>query len=344
MSDIVGDFLPEYRYFLDKSTVLFGESETGKSTIITDILYHLRGHIDQIIVFSPTDKQNKNYTDIAPLPCIHYEVNARIVHTIWERQKAIADTYKKVTDPGTVESLFSRTKKYNEYRKIINMIKHREEKTNKELRETLDAMTANAQIKIAGHEYQRLIDTLVKKAILDEAHILARMDISEKEKYSLKYLDMNPRIVIIFDDCTDQIERMKKNQTLQKMFWEGRHSYVTFIIACHHDKALPSELKSNTFVSIFTESTCADMYRERASNMFTRPMKTRWSEAIQYTFKPELPYQKLVWIRVEKRFYKWTADKHDKFRFGSKQVWDFCKMIESTTGPAVNNEFSRDFM
>lgn len=45
---------------------MYGESGTGKSTIILDILYKIKDKIPTCVVISPTEDQNKTYEDIIP--------------------------------------------------------------------------------------------------------------------------------------------------------------------------------------------------------------------------------------------------------------------------------------
>ena len=51
---------------IGKNTILYGESGTGKSTIIIDILYHLKDIIPSCIIISPTESANGTFTDIIP--------------------------------------------------------------------------------------------------------------------------------------------------------------------------------------------------------------------------------------------------------------------------------------
>ena len=105
--------LPElelnYTHFLDRSTLLYGESGTGKSFIMVDILYQLKPYVDQIIVISPTDRQNHTYDKgIVPLPCIHYTISPTLLTDIWERQSALAAVYTKANNPEVLRALFDK--------------------------------------------------------------------------------------------------------------------------------------------------------------------------------------------------------------------------------------------
>ena len=132
---------------------------------------------------------------------------------------------------------------------------------------------------------------------------------------------------------------------MQKLFYQGRWAFITALIACHTDKALDAELKKNAFVSIYTEETCAHAYFERKSSDLDRDAKARAAAACKAAFSPILPYQKLAWIRDEKKFYKLTATPRENFRFGSPIIWEYCKQIQAEAGTiSANNKFLQDFI
>lgn len=332
------EFSPEYQFFLDRSTVLFGESSTGKSVIICDILHSLKSHIDLAVVFSPTDMQNGVYSAIIPKPLIHYKVTPLTVTTIWERQKKIAATYKKASNPEIIERLLRRIPNYSKFSTIRGEIKEKKKQSVGDVRENMGSDEA----KKVEAEYDRLDALWAKKLISHYASTLSKMNLSEEEKFTLKYIDLNPRIVIVFDDCTDQLKKINKCPAIQELFYQGRHNYVTFIIGCHHDKTLDPELKKNIFVSVYTAKETASAYIERTSTSFDKATKARWHTAIGEAFSPTEKYQKLVWVRDDKKFFKWTAAVRRDFEFCSKTVWDFCTAIESTE-TRIDNAFNRDF-
>lgn len=55
-------------------------------------------------------------------------------------------------------------------------------------------------------------------------------------------------------------------------------------------------------------------------------------------------HQKLVWVRDEKRFYKYTATLHEEFEFGSPAFREYCKAIAVSDNIPTNNKFIGDFL
>lgn len=331
-----------HTHFLDRSTLVFGESGTGKSSVIIDILNILKPHVGQIIVFAPTDRQNHTYdSGVVPLPCIHYTITSQLLDDIWERQSALATVTKKVNRPGLLESLFKRSPNNAEAKATIMKVFKSMSAMKEEANTRADAA---AQIRAMDEKCRAFITTLWKKTIRDNREALLRLPLNNDEQFAIKYLDINPRMVIIFDDCTDMMAKLKNHQVMQKLFYQGRHSSVTPIIAAHTDKVLGPELKKNAFVTIFTSDTCANSYFNRKTGDFDNDSRAKALNTVRVTFSPLVPFQKLVWIRESKKFFRYTATLHTGFRFGSDHVWAYCDMIEANEGEySLNNKFLGDF-
>jgi len=336
-----------YAKFLDKTTVLYGESKTGKSTIIVDILFHLQPHVDQIIVFSPMDRQNHTYDGgIVPPPCIHYTINDKLLDDIWERQSALANVYTRANDPDTLEKLFSRIppQKSSKALEQLGQIRSRMQTYETELIEVEIPEIVSVKVEEMRQQCDKLRILVYKTYINQCKNYLKDLKLSKKEKFSLDYLNLNPRLVIIFDDCTEMMKKFKSHRVMQKLFYQGRWAFITALIACHTDKALDPELKKNTFVTVFTEETCAAAYFNRASNDLDKDARKRAKDACKFAFTPMAKHQKLVWIRDEKKFFTLTARKHDNFRFGCEAIWEFCNTVKIEAGGTLSdNKFIRDF-
>ena len=70
-----GKVIPEFKwntnYFLDCTTVLYGASRSGKSTIIKHIMKILQPYIDQVLVVSPSEVSNRAYEGLVDSTLIH---------------------------------------------------------------------------------------------------------------------------------------------------------------------------------------------------------------------------------------------------------------------------------
>jgi hypothetical protein len=335
-----------YDKFMDKTTVLYGASGSGKSTVIVDILFQLNQHVDQIIVFSPTDRENRTYeSGIVPRPCIHYDVTEELLVDIWDRQAALARVYTNANKPEVLESLFSKippqsaAPAVNQLRQIAARLQTYEAEMD-----DLPPDTARAKVDEMRKQCEKL-KLLVYKTFINKSRVYLRdLRLSKEEAHTLKYLNMNPRLVMIFDDCTDILSRYKKHPVIKKLFYQGRWGYITTIIACHTDLALDPALKKNAFVSIFTEESCANGYFERKTNDLDKEAKSRAREACRFTFTPLAKHQKLAWVREESKFYTLTAEVRPGFSFGCDAFRGFCERVKSSSGMiSSDNKFIHDF-
>lgn len=80
----------------DKICIFIGRRGTGKSTLVTDILYHKR-HLPAGIVMSGTEDGNHHYKSFVPDIFIYGGYNRDAVVRLVERQKKIISTGKKST-------------------------------------------------------------------------------------------------------------------------------------------------------------------------------------------------------------------------------------------------------
>lgn len=330
-----------YKQFMNKTTVIYGESGTGKSFIITDILKLLSDHIDQIIVFSPTDRQNNTYSrGLVPLPCIHYDITAELMCNIWERQEALTNVYSMASDIRVLERLFNRIPAIEHVKDLLRSMENKLStyREDLELAGETDVDIKYAEMKA---ECDRMILSTYKKYIAENMSYLCNEALANDEKCAIKYLNLNPRIVLIFDDCTDLLKKFNKNIHMQKLFFQGRHVNITTIIACHTDVALPPDLKKNAFVSIYTTPGCAQGYFQRNSSNIDKEGKAKSLYACKSAFS--VKHQKLVFIRETNGFYKFIAQHNDGFKFGSKYIWEFCKNIENEK-KYDNNRYMSSFL
>jgi hypothetical protein len=335
------DICSSHEKFMDKTTVLYGESGTGKSVLIVDILYALKPYIDQCIVFSPTDRQNHTYDrGIVPVPFIHYNFTEKLLNDIWLRQEALVATYARSNDPRILHAL---------YNKIPQHIRSDADKLLRNIDEKLRAYEStvpsdSSQIPKMREDCQELKIKVYKQIINANDDIISQMDLDPDLAYCHRYHNTNPRIVLIFDDCTDLIKKHRNSSVMQKLFYQGRHSKITALIACHTDKALEAELKKNAAVSIFTEKSCAIAYFMRQSTSLDKEAQMAATGVCRLVFDSGIPHQKLAWVRHEKKFYKFIATQRKNFRFCNDLLWEYAKASEAEAGRvSSNNPFMHIF-
>ena len=72
----------------DKVCVLIGKRNTGKSTLVTDILYHKK-HLPAGIVMSATEEGNHHYQQFVPDLFIYGDYDREAIERVLERQRQI---------------------------------------------------------------------------------------------------------------------------------------------------------------------------------------------------------------------------------------------------------------
>ena len=78
----------------DKVCVFVGKRGTGKSTLVTDILYHKK-HIPTGVVMSATEEGNHHYKEFIPDLFIYSDYDREAIERVLERQRRIINSGKK---------------------------------------------------------------------------------------------------------------------------------------------------------------------------------------------------------------------------------------------------------
>ncbi len=334
-----------YKVFLDKTIVIYGETGSGKSVLVKDIMFILSDHIDQVMVVSPTDRQNNTYqSGTVPIPCIHYELTAELLDNLWNRQQALGVVYARSNKPDVLKGLFNKIPGIPNVHAFVRAIYEKLSVGINDLRDIYDDPSVLAgKTAEMTKECEALVISIYKKYIVEHTGTLHNKTLSAEESYTLKFHNLNPRLLLIFDDCTEMFTTFAKHPVIKKLFTQGRWAYITAIIACHSDKTFQPDQKKNTFVTVFTQTQVASAYIERPSTSLDPEDKKKAHVARKMAFNPALKNQKLVFVRELGQYFKYTAKIHPNFRFGSQFVWDYCKEIEAVGGVDTNNKFMSSF-
>ena len=352
-----GASIPEYEWnvgaFLNRTTVVYGPSMSGKTQCLKTIMKILKPHIDQILIFSPTNSQNHSFDGFVDPTLIHDRIyledpngkksdnsplNCAVRHLelIWERQVMLSDVYQQTTKIETLDALYHRLpgdartkiKKYVEESNkskegIITVIKHQYQ---------YEPTLRSQMIENIEDKFKNLIIQIYVKYIKDNYKSLIKInDLNENEKYALTYISINPKIMIIFDDCAADYEQLFKKDIMKRYFYNNRHNNVTVLISCQGDRDIPPALRKNTFISIYTdEVTCTNGFND-PSNKYSKDIKKYVQEASATIFSQQ--HRKLVYIRddpTKQKFYWIKAEYPIKmFRFGSNALHELCNIVRN---------------
>ena len=303
--------------YLDKTTLIFGGSGSGKTTIIEEILFLCSKHIPNYIVVAPrtSDKAYRSKfknEDIANR-CIKEDLTKKKLQTIWQRQYYITQLYNTANDINVLESLFAKAPDKEIFVMIQAILKRATDK-NSEIQKSsiLNYAQKKSQTSNIKELCAKKIKFLYKKSIRQNKEILYSKSISntltDKEKVALEYLDINPRLMIIIDDSTEKFQSwmklFKKGEVnpFESIFYKGRWNYITLLFAAHDDKIIVPELRKNARITYYTTSQALVASLNKAQSGFTTQEKKFAQRCAEVLFNEEdgiRTWQKLCYVRED---------------------------------------------
>jgi len=335
--------------FIDRTTVVYGPSKTGKTVIVKNIMKLTHGHIEQVLVVAPTEPSNRSYDGFVDPSLIHYRMYLpdpkdkrdteqkaalRFLETVYKRQEMMAAIYTRANRPETLSALYGRLgdserKTGDHYIKSLEQMRRR---VVGDVRRQCarDPGRSDAQVKGVNEKFEKMLALVYKKFLTPSVERLWKQKgLSEDERYTLHYLHFNPHLLLVFDDCAAQLKPFFNKEVFRKLFYQNRHSNITVVICCQDDTDLPTNLRKNAFISIFTEPIVCVSNFERPSNRFSKTTKAYVSEAVSSVY---VGYRKLAYIREDDKrqhFYHLTCNYQSAFLFGSNALAELCGAVRS---------------
>ena len=337
-------FPKNHAYFLNRTSIIYGRTNSGKSTIIEEIMYLCKDYIPTVFVVAPTNSSNNAYTDKIPHQFILKNLDVDWLDSFLKRQKNSAGAFITANKLEILKMLFNRISddKSNDLEISIN------EKAGKCINiieeSDIDFCGKKTQKTQINNERDNVLRKLYKTNIrYNKVKLENDNTLSRDEKAALAFLDFNPNIMLILDDCASTFKKLyKKSTAIKEIFYEGRHYFITTIISAQDDKEIDSELRKNTTVSFFTTSQAATSNFERTSNGYAKHEKQIAKYCIEAVFRQDdndiRHYRKLVYLQGDSEPYRYTiADLYDNFRMGSIPMWEYADKIKLKNGINKNN-------
>jgi GTP-binding protein EngB required for normal cell division len=340
--------------YLDKVTLVYGSTNSGKSTIIEEIMYLCKDHIPNYLVIAPSTS-TAAYKKKLPLRCIKEDFTKKLLLTIWKRQSAFTQLYNISNDITILESLFKKIPS-RETSIIVSAMMQSAEKhralVNKN--DTLNFAQKKTQITAIDAHLNKKLKIMYKKTIDRFRSNLEMMDLTDKEAVALEYLNINPRLMLIIDDRSEQfkgwMKLFKKGETnpIESIFYRGRHNYITAIIACHDDKLLDTELRKNARIAIYADSAALTCSLNKTQSGFSPQEKKIMFKIGNKVFDDSgsVPHhQKFVFIRNSPTPYRYTiADLYPEFQLGCGPMRDLTSAMPKLEDNLEDNPFVKDLV
>lgn len=343
--------------FLNKSIIIYGPTGSGKTTVMRDIMYHAKELFPIVFAFAPTNMEKHDFDKIIPAPLVHEKLSGDILRRIYSRQQAAARTFNEVNKLENLRNLFNKVAT----REAINYLKQldalRQSMVHQVEMKDISDILKRKDIEKIDQIYRNKCAALYKSVIHKNRSKLLASNLTNEERKVLRYLWLNPRALVVFDDATSElmeILRTKQRSTgahvegdiMKNFFFKNRHAHMTHWYTFHDDCRLDSDIRKNAFYNIFTDKQVAHAYFDRPANNFSKLEKRIASAVIDAVFDPNLisPYAKLLYERETKQFYYIVAEPRDNFTMCSNAVWQFCKGVETDeVQPDMNNPFMQTF-
>lgn len=328
-------WLPKtHKYYLNRTTIIYGRTNSGKSTLIEEIMFLCKDYIPTVFVIAPTNSSNNAYTDKIPSQFILKDIDVEWLDKLLTRQKNSAGAYINANKIEMLKRLFDKISDNTSKNLEMSIIKKADSSIIFVDDSSMEFSHKKSQKSQILEDRDNMLRKLYKTSIRYNKVVLESDDsLSKTEKAALSFLDFNPNIMLILDDCASKFKKLyKKSTAIKEIFYEGRHYFFTTLIAAQDDKEIDSELRKNTTISMFTTSQAATSNFERTSNGYAKHERLRAKLCTESVFKQDdndiKHFRKLVYIQNETDPFRYTiADMYDDFRMGSLPMWEYSERI-----------------
>jgi hypothetical protein len=226
--------------FINTSTIIYGPTNSNKTSIIKEIMYKTKNNFPLVIVYSPNHDSKGDFEKIVPLPLIYKNITIDDVNKFSIRQKTMANIYKQSNDSAKLGKLYDILKTSKDDENIEKIKKFFQDDSSLKEKKVL--------------KYK-------KKVILNGKKKITDIEL-------LKYYDMmaiNPNLLVVFDDATTKLQEWlklkdKDKKTVLDFFYQGRHIYVTLVYLVHSTVCFPPAIRQNAIINIFTAKTIASAW------------------------------------------------------------------------------------
>jgi len=343
--------------YLRRSTNLYGNSETGKTTILMEIAHLLKDDIPIVYVVAPSNSQNHTYDGVVPQRLIKEHITREKLINIFRLQELKTELYKIVNNPKEIKPVFEAMKDIPDcapsYYGANQTILSYEEKLKKYKARLArnDKLTSVQKEEALGNADQTHAESIVK---IYKSNIMRFKPILSKYfeqrntvefKTIVDFIDLNPNIMLIFDDAMEILHELSKisgasrknrdryHDIISIIFSRGRHANITIICSAQDDNKFSSQMRKSAFVSIFTEMPALVHFASSTANGFDKKTRekviTMGSEVFAGDIKKN--YKKFCYFRLGNSHNKFSyslASIYPDFKLCAPEVRKFCEESE----------------
>lgn len=337
--------------FLNKLSILYGETGTGKSSLIKHILNQLHNEIPVAIVCCPTNDLNQDYNGIFPDQCIHYDLTKELLQKIFSRQTAIMAMYQLVRSTENLLPLFDLIANATDREKLEKLTSILTDAVSK-INSKHDKDEAEMRIGNITKQYNKKVVKKLRETISENLSLLiSEFKLTDYQKLILSNFNINPNLLLLVDDCAASIKEWKDLKETKELFFQGRHFGVTVLFTMQNESIIPPQFRQNAHISIFTTEKIVNTYFAKASTGVSSSERKLVSKIAKVIFadsgnfnKPN--YKKLIMfgpiVKTNHRFQYVIGSNRAK-RFGSEAFWKMCHTVKKNDTAATSTAFNKIF-
>jgi len=336
--------------YLDKTTIIYGAPNTGKTTLVDEVLFQLREKIPLAFVVAPTNTSNNAYTGRVPSKCIIPRLTPKWLSYFLSRQKDLSEVYQRCHNLELLEPMFMKIAT-PQLQKRAQVIKDCAKQTLAMISSRINWQFAKQRTQKGEVERMRdvMLRNLYRRALeKSKDEFKRRQGCTVEELTILDNMNCNPNAMLIFDDCASFFKEWYKQtgDMFREIFYTNRWLHLTVVITTQDDKEISTEMRKTAMLLMFTNAQMAAANFDRTSNYYTKQEKARASLCIKAVFdQPKnepLHHRKLVYIRGTSEFRYTIADIYDNFKFGDPKLWGINRTLcDRHKKPIEHNMFFR---
>lgn len=344
-------FPKKHENYLNLTTLIYGKTGSGKSTLIDEIMYLCKDYVSGVFVILGSDVSSSSYSLRVPECCIRNKDESIVewLEKFLDTQKGRTVIYNTANNISNLKSLFDKIKTADLEHMERSMNECKDQYIRKiESKSNLDFAKKKEEITSIEKTHKKTMIEFYKLNIRQNKIKLESMKhkLGDPEICSLKYLDFVPHTMLIVDDCASNIKKwLKDSTTMKEIFYNGRHSNISMVITSQDDKEIDSEIRKNATVNIFTTAQVAISNFTRASNSYPKMEKQRAELCVNSIFmkgNQDRNFKKLIYYQKDDKdkFYYTIADIYDEFKMGCPGLWEINNKIKELNG---NDKTSNPF-
>lgn len=342
-------FERDTKVFLDYTTFIFGGTGSGKTTIIEEILWYIKDECPNFLVICPSTSM-KAYKNKVPRRCMKEDLSKELLIRIWERQFHLTQIYEIANDLDTIWRVFNKRPSREAKVMIMAIETSASQHISKIQKSNMDFSQKKAQInKIEELLIKRKIK-IIKDFIKKHKETLLTLNLDKKERVAVEYVTLNPKLCLIIDDRTEQLDGWMKyfkkgeSNILNQILFRGRHNNITLIIAAHDDKFIPTELRKNARITYFTQATALQASLNKTGSGYSGKTKKRIELMGDNIFDDEdakiRTFRTFVIIKNDTKPYRYTiANVYPEMKLGSDKLYELANKLPKKKDTLDDNPY-----